>query len=85
MNIFTRCYHAKTVAVAMSGGIDSAATAVLLKAQGFDLVGVFMRNWDVTDENIDTNCTYNADRDDMQQVCKRLGIAHYEVDFVKVF
>ena len=40
----------KTVAVAMSGGIDSSVAAMILKDQGYNCVGVFMRNWDSSDE-----------------------------------
>ena len=68
------------IAVAMSGGIDSAATAFLLKTKGFNVVGVFLKSWDVSDEGgKPSNCTYDRDKEDMQQVCKRLGIIHYEV------
>ena len=70
----------QTVAVAMSGGIDSAATALILKTKGFNVVGVFVKSWDVNDERgKPSNCTYNIDKEDMQQVCKRLEIDHFEV------
>jgi tRNA-specific 2-thiouridylase len=70
----------QTVAVAMSGGIDSAATALILKTKGFNVIGVFVKSWDVNDEGgKSSNCTYDSDKEDMQQVCKRLGVDHFEV------
>mmetsp|Transcript_25788 Transcript_25788/g.48398 ORF Transcript_25788/g.48398 Transcript_25788/m.48398 type:complete len:445 (+) Transcript_25788:54-1388(+) len=73
-----------SVAVAMSGGIDSTVTALLLKRQGFSITGVFMRNWDNPDEaGDDHQCPINQDFEDAKEVCARLGIACLEVNFVK--
>jgi hypothetical protein len=68
------------VAVAMSGGIDSAVTAVLLQEAGYDCVGVFMKNWDDADESASgSKCDSSEDLKDMQEVCQRLGISAYNV------
>ncbi len=73
------------VVVAMSGGIDSAATAYILKSAGFDCVGVFMKNWDSSDEAGEFVCSYSQDLQDMRDVCSRLEIPALEVEFVKEY
>lgn len=76
----------RRAAVAMSGGIDSAVSALLLKQQGYDCVGVFMKNWDNADESDShTTCTVDRDRKDMQEICARLDIPVKEVNFVKEY
>lgn len=72
----------RTVAVGLSGGVDSATAAHLLKAQGHDVVGVFMRNWDEPEER-GSACGYEADRRSAIAVCSRLGIGFEEVDLTR--
>src|SRR5690625_1498562 len=67
------------VVVGMSGGVDSSVTALLLKEQGYDVVGIFMKNWDDTDEN--GVCTATEDYDDVIRVCNQLNIPYYAVNF----
>lgn len=69
------------IAVAMSGGIDSAVTAMILKEQGYSCVGVFMRNWDNADEDGESRCSISKDFEDMKLVCKHLDIEAVEVSF----
>ncbi len=71
------------IVVGMSGGVDSSVAALLLKRQGFDVVGVFMKNWDEKDEN--GTCTAAADWQDVQDVCARIDIPCYSVNFVKEY
>ena len=74
-----------TIAVAMSGGIDSSVTALLLQQQGYDCIGVFMQNWDNTDEVGSETCPIDQDRKDMIQVCDRLKIPYVETQFIKEY
>ena len=53
----------------MSGGVDSSVAAVLLKEQGYDVTGIFMKNWD--DKN-DDMCTAKQDYDDVRKVADSL-------------
>jgi tRNA-specific 2-thiouridylase len=71
------------VIVGMSGGVDSSVTALLLKQQGYDVIGVFMKNWDDTDEN--GVCTATLDYEDVMRVCGQIGIPHYSVNFEKEY
>ncbi|WP_411953520.1 tRNA 2-thiouridine(34) synthase MnmA [Alkalibacillus sp. S2W] len=67
------------VVVGMSGGVDSSVTALLLKQQGYDVVGIFMKNWDDTDEF--GVCTATEDYEDVAHVCHQLDIPYYSVNF----
>nr|WP_276207721.1 tRNA 2-thiouridine(34) synthase MnmA [Paludifilum halophilum] len=67
------------VVLGMSGGVDSSVAALLLKEQGYDVVGLFMKNWDDTDAW--GNCTATEDFEDVRRVCDHLGIPYYSVNF----
>lgn len=69
----------KTVAVGMSGGVDSSVAALLLKRQGYDVIGLFMRNWKETDD--EGCCTAEEDYSDVRRVASAIGIPYYTVDF----
>lgn len=70
-----------TVIVGMSGGVDSSVSALLLKQQGYRVIGLFMKNWE--EENEDGQCTSADDYDDVRRVCEKLDIPYYTVNFVK--
>ncbi|MFA5010247.1 MAG: tRNA 2-thiouridine(34) synthase MnmA [Patescibacteria group bacterium] len=72
-----------TVFVAMSGGVDSSVAAALLQQQGFNVVGVFMKNWsDASDVGGGlTYCTAEQDFLDMRAVCQHLDIPYYTFNF----
>jgi tRNA-uridine 2-sulfurtransferase len=67
------------VVVGLSGGVDSAVTAYLLKQQGYDVVGIFMKNWE--DDDGDEYCSSNVDFVDAAAVADVLGIEIEHVNF----
>jgi len=83
----------KTVVIGMSGGVDSSVAAILLKKQGYNVVGLFMRNWDSTinndyfgNPNLDNEiCPQEQDYNDALSVCNKIGIPLHRVDFVKEY
>lgn len=67
------------VIVGMSGGVDSSVAAHLLKEQGYQVSGLFMKNWEEDDGS--EYCTAIADLADAQSVCERLGIELHQANF----
>ncbi|KAI9475885.1 MAG: tRNA methyl transferase [Benjaminiella poitrasii] len=67
----------------MSGGVDSGVSAGLLKQQGFEVEGIYMRNWDTSDER--GECTSRADWEEVQRTCRQLEIPCRQIDFVKEY
>lgn len=78
------------VVVGMSGGVDSAVSALLLKEQGYDVIGLFMKNWD-SNINGDAEgitediCPQEQDYKDAKNVCDSIGIPLYRVDFIEEY
>ncbi len=76
----------KHVACAVSGGVDSAVTAFMLKKQGFKVTGCYMKNWDRQNEVEDMqSCKSDNDRLDAKYVCDKLNIDFIEFDFTKQY
>jgi tRNA-uridine 2-sulfurtransferase len=73
----------KTVVVGMSGGVDSSVTALILKQQGFHVIGMFMKNWEENDEN--GVCKSSIEYEDVMKVCEQIDIPYYSVNFVKEY
>ena len=81
----------KRVVVGLSGGVDSSVAAALLLEQGYEVIGLFMRNWDSTTNNDvlgnptldDEVCTQEQDYQDAEKVAEKLGIKLYRVDFIE--
>ena len=71
------------VVVGMSGGVDSSVTALLLKEQGYDVTGVFMKNWE--DDDNDEYCSSRQDLLDAVSVADTIGIPIEAVNFSKEY
>ena len=83
----------KKVVIGMSGGVDSSVAAIILKNQGYEVIGLFMRNWDSSinndylgNPNLNNNiCPQEQDYNDAKMVCDKLGIPLHRIDFVKEY
>lgn len=71
------------VVIGMSGGVDSSVAALVLKEAGYDVIGIFMKNWDDRDET--GACTADADYDDVRRVCDQIDIPYYTVNFEREY
>ncbi|MCB1107729.1 MAG: tRNA 2-thiouridine(34) synthase MnmA [Chlamydiia bacterium] len=70
------------IAVALSGGVDSAVSLYLLKKEGHDVFALFMKNWEEEDEG---SCIAEKDADDARAVCDLLDVPFYPVNFTKEY
>jgi len=71
--------NGKKVIVGMSGGVDSSVSAYLLMQQGYEVEGLFMKNWE--EDDTDEYCAAADDLKDAQAVCDKLGIKMHTVNF----
>jgi tRNA-specific 2-thiouridylase len=69
----------KKVVVGLSGGVDSSVAAYLLKKEGFDVIGVFMKNWE--EDDTDDYCAAKKDMADAQSVAEQLNIPFKQINF----
>ena len=67
------------IIVGMSGGVDSSVSALLLQQQGFEVEGLFMKNWE--EDDTEEYCSASVDLADAQQVCDKLNIPLHTVNF----
>lgn len=75
----------KKVLVALSGGVDSAVSALLLIRQGYDVEAAFMKNWSSTEGLIKADCPWLEDRREALRVAAFLGIPLHTFDFEKQY
>ena len=76
------------VIVAMSGGVDSSVAALLLKRQGYEVIGVTMRLWTVERDDLPPSskrCCSVEDVEDARRVCQIIGVPHYFLNFEREF
>jgi len=75
----------KRVVVGLSGGVDSSVTAYLLKEQGYDVIGVFMKNWHDDSVTISNECPWLDDSNDAMIVAQQLNIPFQAIDLSKEY
>jgi len=75
----------KRVVVGLSGGVDSSVTAYLLKEQGFEVIGMFMKNWHDDSVTISNECPWLDDSNDAMIVAQHLGIPFQAIDLSKEY
>lgn len=73
----------KKVIIGISGGVDSAVSAYLLQQKGYEVEGLFMKNWDQDDS--EEHCPAAIDLADAKSVCEQLGIKLHTVNFAKQY
>lgn len=75
----------KRVVVGLSGGVDSSVTALLLKQQGYEVIGMFMRNWHDETVTISDDCPWIDDSNDALLIAQQLGIPFQVIDLSKEY
>jgi tRNA-specific 2-thiouridylase len=75
----------KRVVVGLSGGVDSSVSAYLLQQQGYEVIGLFMKNWHDTTVTISNECPWVEDSNDAMAVAETLGIPYQTIDLSEAY
>ena len=75
----------KKVIIGLSGGVDSSVSALLLKQQGYEVIGLFMKNWHDESVTISDECPWLDDSNDAMLIAEKLGIPFQTVDLSKEY
>ncbi len=75
----------KRVVIGLSGGVDSSVAAYLLKKQGYDVIGLFMKNWHDETVTLSSECPWLEDSNDAMLVAEKIGIPFQTVDLSKEY
>ena len=84
MKLFKKKSKTK-VLLGMSGGVDSSVAALLLKKQGYDVYGAFMKNWSDTKNKITGQCAWVEEREHAIKIATKLDIPFVTLDFEKEY
>lgn len=75
----------QTVVVGLSGGVDSSVAAYLLKEQGYNVIGLFMRNWNDSSVTLEDECPWVEDSKDALLCAEKLGIPFQVIDLSEIY
>ncbi len=83
--IFVKKIKLKTVVVGLSGGVDSSVAAYLLQKEGYNVIGIFMKNWHDDSVTISDECPWIDDSQDALLVAQKLGIPFQTIDLSETY